>query len=262
MNRRQFLQASTSVVLAAEAAALADTPIPRGPLGKTGLQVTRITLGGAHMRFGTEENALRIIRRALDLGINFFDSAAKYNDGESDACYGKAIAGSVRQKVFLMSKAQLRTRDEAMEAVRRHAARDEDRLPGFVAMPRSGDAGGGGQDPGAGRFAGSIRASEEAGQGTAHRVHGTCRPRGTPAAAGELRRLGDGAASGQPGGSALPELHRERAAEGPRQGARPARDEMQCDGRGSGRTRSPRTRSACASRSARISIRWYRALPR
>ncbi|MCX6626508.1 MAG: aldo/keto reductase [Candidatus Solibacter sp.] len=114
MNRRQFLQASSSAVLAAELAAYADTPIPTGKLGKTGLQVTRITLGGAHMRFASEENALKIIRRALDLGINFFDSARKYNNGESDACYGKVITGSIRQKVFLMSKAELRTRDEAM----------------------------------------------------------------------------------------------------------------------------------------------------
>src|ERR1035441_8529179 len=77
VNRRQFLQASSSAVLAAELAAYADTPIPMAKLGKTGLKVTRITLGGAHMRFGTEENALKIIRRALDLGINFFDSALK-----------------------------------------------------------------------------------------------------------------------------------------------------------------------------------------
>jgi len=114
MNRRQFLRASSSAAMAVEIAAYADTPIPMGKLGKTGLQVTRITLGGAHMRYGGEENALRIIRRALDLGINFFDSARKYNNGESDACYGKVITGSIRQKVFLMSKAHLRTRDEAM----------------------------------------------------------------------------------------------------------------------------------------------------
>src|SRR6516225_2641433 len=114
MNRRQFLRASSSAMLAAEFSAYADTPIPTAALGKTGLQVTRITLGGAHMRFGTEENALKIIRRALDLGINFFDSARKYNDGESDACYGKVITGNLRQKIFLMSKAQLRTRNEAM----------------------------------------------------------------------------------------------------------------------------------------------------
>ena len=114
MNRRQFLQASSASLVAAELAAYADTPIATAPLGKTGMHVTRITLGGAHMRFGTEENALAIIRRALELGINFFDSARKYNDGESDACYGKVITGSVRQKVFLMSKAHLRSRDEAM----------------------------------------------------------------------------------------------------------------------------------------------------
>ena len=109
MNRREFLAAA----LAAELAA-ADTALPMATLGKTGLRVTRITLGGAHMRFGTEENAIRIIHRALDLGINFFDSAAKYNDGQSDACCGKAVSPAVRKNILLMSKAQLRTRDEAM----------------------------------------------------------------------------------------------------------------------------------------------------
>ena len=96
MNRRQFLRAS-SVALATHAA-LADTAIPTAPLGKTGMRITRITLGGAHMRFGTEANALAIIRRALDLGINMFDSAHKYNNGESDACYGKVITGPSAQE--------------------------------------------------------------------------------------------------------------------------------------------------------------------
>jgi len=111
MNRRDFLR--TSSVALASTAALADTPLPMANLGKTGMRITRITLGGAHMRFGSEANALAIIRRALDLGINMFDSAHKYNNGESDACYGKVITGAVRQRVFLMSKAHLRTRDEA-----------------------------------------------------------------------------------------------------------------------------------------------------
>lgn len=113
MNRRHFLQTASSAVLAAELAR-GDAALPTATLGRTGLRVTRITLGGAHMRFGTEENAIRIIHRALDLGINFFDSARKYNDGESDACYGKAISAAARKNVFLMSKAHLRTRDEAM----------------------------------------------------------------------------------------------------------------------------------------------------
>lgn len=112
MNRRDFLRASSAAL--ATSAALADTPLPMANLGKTGLRVTRLTLGGAHMRFGTEQNALAIIRRALDLGINMFDSAHKYNNGESDACYGKAISAATRKGIFLMSKAHLRTRDEAM----------------------------------------------------------------------------------------------------------------------------------------------------
>ncbi|MBS1859295.1 MAG: aldo/keto reductase [Acidobacteria bacterium] len=111
MNRRDFLRASAAL---ASSAALADTPLPTATLGRTGLRITRITLGGAHMRFGSEENALAIIRRALELGITMFDSARKYNNGESDACYGKALTPSVRQGIHLMSKAEMRTRDEAM----------------------------------------------------------------------------------------------------------------------------------------------------
>jgi aryl-alcohol dehydrogenase-like predicted oxidoreductase len=113
MNRREFLQVTSSAALAAEFAT-AETVLPMAALGKSGLRVTRITLGGAHMRYGGEANAIRIIHRALDLGINFFDSAAKYNDGESDASYGKAISPSVRKNILLMSKAELRTRNEAM----------------------------------------------------------------------------------------------------------------------------------------------------
>ncbi len=108
MNRRTFLQLSSAV------AALADTPLPTAVLGKTGLRVTRFTLGGFHMRARGEDEAIRIIHRAIDLGVTFFDSAHKYNNGESDVAYGKALKGGLRQKVYLMSKAQLRDRDGAM----------------------------------------------------------------------------------------------------------------------------------------------------
>jgi uncharacterized protein len=114
MHRRHFLQLSTAAAVAADFRALADTPLPMANLGKTGLRVTRLTLGGAHMRYAGEENGIRIVRRAVDLGINMFDCARKYNNGESDATYGKALDGGLRQKVYLMSKAELRTRDEAM----------------------------------------------------------------------------------------------------------------------------------------------------
>ncbi|MBI3473793.1 MAG: aldo/keto reductase [Candidatus Solibacter usitatus] len=109
MNRRAFLLSS-----AALSKALADTPLPVATLGKSGLRVTRMTLGGFHMRVNGEENGIRIIHRAIDLGITFFDSAHKYHDGESDITYGKALAGGKRQKILLMTKAQLRDKAGAM----------------------------------------------------------------------------------------------------------------------------------------------------
>ncbi len=115
MQRRTFLQA-TAAALGTNLKALADAPMPMTTLGKSGLRVSRFTLGGYHMRVQSQEEGVRIIHRALDLGVVMFDSANKYHDGESDKTYGAAFNGnaSMRQKVHLMSKAQLRTRDGAM----------------------------------------------------------------------------------------------------------------------------------------------------
>lgn len=113
MQRRTFLQiapwlaADIRRILAAE-------PMPMATLGKTGLKVSRFTLGGYHFLRNGEEEAIRIVHRAIDLGVNFFDSAHKYNNGRSDEVYGKALAGGLRQKVLLMSKAEQRDRDGAM----------------------------------------------------------------------------------------------------------------------------------------------------
>jgi predicted aldo/keto reductase-like oxidoreductase len=114
MNRRQFVQ-SAAAALGTSVAALADAPMPMATLGKTGLKVSRYTVGGYHMRVGGQEEGVRIIRRAIELGVNMFDSAALYHDGASDETYGAALTPSMRQKVFLMSKAHLYDRDKAME---------------------------------------------------------------------------------------------------------------------------------------------------
>lgn len=113
MDRRTFLQ--TSAALGAASQIHADTPMPMHTLGKTGLRVSRFSLGGYHMRVEGEENAIRMIHRSMDLGVNFFDSAAKYHNGLSDETYGKALAGGKRQKVLLMSKAEKRTKVDAMQ---------------------------------------------------------------------------------------------------------------------------------------------------
>jgi aryl-alcohol dehydrogenase-like predicted oxidoreductase len=112
MERRTFLTAAPAA-LGVTAAALA-AEMPTSTLGKSGLKVSKFCLGGFHMAKDGEANAVRIIHRAIDLGVTFFDSAHKYHNGLSDEYYGKALTGGRRQKILLMSKAQLRTRDEAM----------------------------------------------------------------------------------------------------------------------------------------------------
>jgi predicted aldo/keto reductase-like oxidoreductase len=108
------LQVSGSAAATAELDALADAPMPMSTLGKSGLKVSRYTLGGYHMRVNGEENAIRMIHRAIDLGVVMFDSAHKYHDGQSDIAYGKALKGGLRQKVLLMTKAEKRDKESAM----------------------------------------------------------------------------------------------------------------------------------------------------
>jgi predicted aldo/keto reductase-like oxidoreductase len=83
-------------------------------LGKSGLRVSRYVVGGYHMATKGEENAIKLIHRAIDLGVNFFDSARLYHDGRSDQIYGKALQGGLRQKVVLMSKSHIYDRASAM----------------------------------------------------------------------------------------------------------------------------------------------------
>ncbi|GAB4372305.1 MAG: aldo/keto reductase [Bryobacter sp.] len=117
MQRRDFLSTSfTASALTGASQALAQVPMPTEILGKTNLKVSKFCLGGYHMRVAGERAAIGIIERALELGVNFFDSAAKYHNGESDVTYGKVFgpAPSLRQKVILMSKAEKRDRAGAM----------------------------------------------------------------------------------------------------------------------------------------------------
>ncbi|MDA1314298.1 MAG: aldo/keto reductase [Acidobacteria bacterium] len=116
MKRREFLKSSVagSVALAGGAIASAEGPMPMRTLGKSGLQVSHFCLGGFHMAKGGPKNATEVIHRAVDLGVNFFDSAHKYHSGLSDEFLGHALQDGKRQKVLLMSKAELRDRDGAM----------------------------------------------------------------------------------------------------------------------------------------------------
>ena len=84
-------------------------------LGRTGERVSPIGLGGFHIGAPklSDDESIRLIRTAIDGGINFMDNSWDYNEGQSEIRMGKALQGGYRQKVFLMSKLDGRTRQEA-----------------------------------------------------------------------------------------------------------------------------------------------------
>lgn len=84
-------------------------------LGSTGEKVSAIGVGGWHLGLKrVDENlSLRIVRTAIDRGINFMDNSWDYNEGESERRMGKAIKDGYRQRVFLMTKIDGRTKQEA-----------------------------------------------------------------------------------------------------------------------------------------------------
>ena len=83
-------------------------------LGKTGEEVSLIGLGGFHIGKQTDEQeSIRLIRTAIDRGITFLDNSWDYNDGKSEERMGKALRDGYRQKIFLMTKLDGRTKESA-----------------------------------------------------------------------------------------------------------------------------------------------------
>jgi aryl-alcohol dehydrogenase-like predicted oxidoreductase len=88
--------------------------IQKRKLGKTGVDVTLLGLGGEGIlrTFGYDDEACALINRALDFGLNYFESARAYSGSES--YYGKALRER-RKEIFLTSKSHARSRKEALE---------------------------------------------------------------------------------------------------------------------------------------------------
>jgi aryl-alcohol dehydrogenase-like predicted oxidoreductase len=78
--------------------------VPQKQLGKTGVQVSALGVGGFHLGTAKDQTeATEIVARAIDAGVNFFDNAWEYHNGESETRLGKALQGK-RDKVVLMTK--------------------------------------------------------------------------------------------------------------------------------------------------------------
>lgn len=89
--------------------------MPRRTLGRSGVQVSLVGLGGWHLGFDyiDEELSIRIVRTAIDNGINFMDNCWDYNEGASEIRMGKALRDGYRERVFLMTKIDGRTKQDA-----------------------------------------------------------------------------------------------------------------------------------------------------
>jgi aryl-alcohol dehydrogenase-like predicted oxidoreductase len=84
-------------------------------LGRTGERVSPIGLGGWHLGLPSvsEQLSLRIVRSAIDRGLTFMDNSWDYNGGKSEIRMGKALRDGYRDKAFLMTKIDGRSRREA-----------------------------------------------------------------------------------------------------------------------------------------------------
>ena len=132
-SRRKFLQAVAGGALMARAvqaakqaggAPLGSVPkgkykipvgarVPMRRLGRTGADVSIVGLGGYHLGLPPEQEAIRMVQRALDHGMNFLDNCWDYNGGESERRMGKALRDGYRSKAFVMTKLDGRTAKSA-----------------------------------------------------------------------------------------------------------------------------------------------------
>src|SRR5216684_2206181 len=130
VTRRQFLGA------AAGASILVGFPwrpgtgevrgeVPHRTLGRTGERVSAIGIGGFHLGKPElpESESIRIIRAAIDNGINFLDNCWDYNEGQSEIRMGKALHDGYRQRAFLMTKIDGRDKKTAARQIDESLAR-------------------------------------------------------------------------------------------------------------------------------------------
>jgi aryl-alcohol dehydrogenase-like predicted oxidoreductase len=123
-SRRQFMKIAAGASIAAGLPSLlfaekAKGEVPRRMLGRTGEKVSVIGVGGFHIGDPkvTEPDSISIIRKAIDNGINFLDNCWDYNDGQSEIRMGKALRDGYRQKAFLMTKIDGRTKQSAASQI-------------------------------------------------------------------------------------------------------------------------------------------------
>ncbi len=114
MQRRTFFSGAAAAGLAA---AQTSTPagrikagdIPKRKFGKTGVDVSLIGQAGGRLGMVSREEAKAVVRRAYELGLNYFDNARLYNNGVSEEIYGEVLQ-PYRKQLFLTTKSAIYTK--------------------------------------------------------------------------------------------------------------------------------------------------------
>jgi aryl-alcohol dehydrogenase-like predicted oxidoreductase len=121
MNRREFLGAAAALTAAASAAYGSDGPLPRRPY-KNGIDLSIISFGGIVVCGLPQDEASRRVAAAYDRGVNYFDCAPSYFNGEAELKLGEALK-PIRNKVFLAEKTGHRDAKGAREELERSLER-------------------------------------------------------------------------------------------------------------------------------------------
>ena len=134
-NRREFVKKTASAAAFslfadwANAMPASDSLgeiLPLRQLTRDGQKVTSFCLGGYHVGFTENpKEAEKMIERAMELGVRFFDNARRYHDGRSEDYMGRFLTPKYRDQIFLMSKAPAKTAagvrqqlDESLKALK------------------------------------------------------------------------------------------------------------------------------------------------
>lgn len=121
-TRRQFIRKASAAAAGmglmmewASAAPVSDKLgelLPQRQLIRNGEKVTAFNLGGYHLGLSpVPSDAERMIERAMELGVRFYDNARRYNDGRSEEYMGRFLTPKYRDHIFLMTKAPAKTGD-------------------------------------------------------------------------------------------------------------------------------------------------------
>src|SRR5579864_9383784 len=111
LERRRFMAGLAALSAGGALRAAASDGMIYRNLGTTGEKVSAIGLGGYHIGIPKDENeGVRIVRSALDHGMNLLDNCWDYHEGVSEIRMGKALRDGYRQKAFLMTKFDGRTK--------------------------------------------------------------------------------------------------------------------------------------------------------